>query len=57
MTKEPPERLSISIPPDSDLSADDLDELVEQSEYGSRSEFIRAAIRGKADIKQLDPTE
>jgi len=57
MTKDPPERLSVSIPPGSPLSADELDELVEQSEYGSRSEFVRAAIRGEVDTEQLDPIE
>jgi len=57
MTNDPPERLSISIPPDSPLSTDDLDELVEQSGYQTRSEFIRAAIRGEVDAEHLDPTE
>lgn len=44
MSDGPPERFTVSIPPGSDLDLDDLDDLVEESDHGSRSEYIRAAI-------------
>jgi metal-responsive CopG/Arc/MetJ family transcriptional regulator len=44
MAKDPPERFSISLPADADLDLDQLDEIVEASEYETRSEYIREAI-------------
>jgi len=49
MANDPPERFTVSIPPDADLDLDQLDELVEASPYTSRSEYIRQAV--------LDPDE
>lgn len=48
-----PDRINISIPPDSDLDVDDIDNAVEQSEYASRSAFVRAAIRGEVSLDEL----
>jgi Arc/MetJ-type ribon-helix-helix transcriptional regulator len=49
MSDEPPERFTVSLPPGFDLDLDDLDDLVEQSDHGSRSEYIRAAILDDGD--------
>lgn len=46
---DPPERFTVSIPDEADFDLDDLDDLVERSEYGSRSEYIRAAIDAEQD--------
>ena len=43
------DRLSVSLDPDGELTADDVDEIVEQSEFSSRSEYIRSLIRADAD--------
>ena len=44
-----PERYNVSIPPDHEL-AGQLDDLVEQSEYESRSEYVRQAILDSEEI-------
>lgn len=44
-----PDRVTFSIPPGFEIDADTLDQLVERSEYESRSEFIREAIREAAN--------
>lgn len=49
MADTPPERVTFSIPPDEDLDKKEIDELVEASPFDTRSEFIRAAIRGDLD--------
>lgn len=41
----PPDRVTISLPPDFSIDAEQLDDLVERSEFNNRSEFIREAIR------------
>lgn len=43
-----PERFNLSIPPGHPL-AGQLDDLVEQSEYDSRSEYVRQAILDTED--------
>lgn len=42
------DRITLSLDPD-DMTADDVDELVEESEFSSRSEYIRHLIREDAD--------
>jgi metal-responsive CopG/Arc/MetJ family transcriptional regulator len=49
MTEDPPDRITFSIPPDSDLDEQTLDDLVKQSDASSRSEFIRQAITENTD--------
>lgn len=49
MTNEAPERVTFSIPPDADLSAEDVENLVESGEYESRSEAIRDALLSALD--------
>jgi len=44
MTKSPPDRLTISFPEDSDVDPDTIDELVEDSDCQSRSEYIRKLL-------------
>lgn len=44
MAESPPDRITISIPESADVDRERIDELVRESEYGSRSEYIRAAI-------------
>lgn len=51
MTKSP-DRLTFSIPPDSDLDPKAIEEAVEEGEYSSRSELVRDALR---DV--IDPDE
>jgi len=55
MADRPPERYNLSIPPDHPL-AGRLDELVEQSDCTSRSEYIREAIVDAEDVRQGDET-
>lgn len=45
MSDRPPDRMTISLPPGFDLDREQLDDLVENSEFSSRSEFVREAIR------------
>jgi metal-responsive CopG/Arc/MetJ family transcriptional regulator len=49
MAKDPPDRLSVSIPPDSDIDPEAVDELVADSEAESRSELIRQLLREAAE--------
>lgn len=44
MASTPPDRFTVSIPPDFPLDLDRLDELVAESEFSSRSEYVRHAI-------------
>lgn len=44
MAKEPPERLTISLPQDAPIDTKEIDDLVEQSECQTRSEFIRELL-------------
>lgn len=44
MSKKSPDRITISIPPGSELSAERVNELVADSDFDSISEFIRACI-------------
>lgn len=53
MSREPPERFTVSIPPADELDLDVVDELVERGPWSSRSELIRELIRG-ADAEQID---
>lgn len=49
MSKDPPDRITVSIPADHDLDLDAVDALIESGPFNSRSEAVRAAIQ------QLDP--
>lgn len=49
MADSPPERTTISFPPDSEIDLDRLDDLVDRGDYESRSELIRQAI---ADVDE-----
>ena len=53
MSGNTPDRFNVSIPPDFPLDLDQLDDLVEQSEYSSRSEYVRHAI---LDDEEIDET-
>lgn len=53
---ESPERITVSIPPtEDDLDLSVIDEAVAVSEFSTRSEFVRAALRGEVslDLDQL----
>jgi Arc/MetJ-type ribon-helix-helix transcriptional regulator len=50
MADQTPERYNVSIPPGHPL-AGQLDELVEASEYSTRSEYIRQAILDREEIE------
>ena len=43
------DRLSISLDPDEGIDAEDVDEIVERSDYESRSEYIRELIRADTE--------
>lgn len=49
MSESTPDRLTVSIPADAVGGLEELDELVEKSEYESRSAFVRQAIFGEAE--------
>jgi len=49
MSDPPPDRFNVSIPPDHPLDLEELDALVEQSEYGNRSEYVRAVLMDSTD--------
>lgn len=51
---QPPDRVTVSIPPEDDLDRDVLDDLVQRSGFDNRSEFVRAAIRGDVDGDLVD---
>jgi metal-responsive CopG/Arc/MetJ family transcriptional regulator len=54
MSDGPPDRFNVSIPPsDDDLDLDRIDEAVEQSDYATRSAFVRAAIRGEVALDDV----
>jgi metal-responsive CopG/Arc/MetJ family transcriptional regulator len=48
MAKDPPDRISISLPPDADIDPDLIDELVADSEANNRSELIRQLVKEAA---------
>jgi Arc/MetJ-type ribon-helix-helix transcriptional regulator len=52
MADSTPERVTFSIRPDDPLDLDQLDELVQASDYGSRSAYIRAAILDDEEIDE-----
>lgn len=54
MATDPPERFNVSIPEDEDIDLDEIDELVRESEYGSRSEFVRQAILDARDQDHVE---
>lgn len=49
MSKEPPDRLTISLPEDAPIDTSEIDRMVEQSECENRSEYIRQVLADAAD--------
>lgn len=56
MAENTPERVTFSIRPDDPLDVDELDELVEASDYSTRSEYIRQAILDVEEIESQEST-
>lgn len=52
-----PDRVTISLLPDDDLDKEQLEQLVEQSDHSTISEYIRHLIRNDVDLDELGDPE